>query len=78
MNWAEDSNIIPEWQPLIQNRLNMDGKKLFVLFIDFKSAFPFLNHTLLLLKKTLNLGNGTKFVNIISDFYSKACLSQLK
>lgn len=52
----------------------MEGRKLYVLFIDFKSAFPSINHNLLLNKLYL-MGVGTKFVNIVKDLYSKATVS---
>lgn len=59
---------------LIQNRLNQTGGKLYVLFVDFKSAFLSLNHRILW-QKLYNMGCRSKFINILKDLYSKANFS---
>lgn len=56
---------------IIQSRLNLEGGKLFVLFIDFKSAFPSVAHSLLW-EKLYKMRTGSKFINILKNVYSKA------
>lgn len=55
----------------IQSRLHRSGGKLFVLFIDFRGAFPSVTHSLLW-DKLSKMGLGNKFINILIDLYSKA------
>lgn len=56
---------------LIQSRLHRPGGKLFVLFIDFRGAFPSVTHGLLW-DKLYKMGVGSKFINIMKNLYSKA------
>lgn len=55
---------------LIQNRLTQPGGKVYVLFVDFKSAFPSINHNILW-QKLYGMGCGTKFINILKDLKAK-------
>lgn len=58
---------------LIQKALNTIKGKLFVLFVDFRRAFPSLNH-LLLWFKLKNYGISTKIIRILASLYSKAMM----
>ncbi|XP_043478069.1 uncharacterized protein LOC122508659 [Leptopilina heterotoma] len=56
------------------NRLNMNGGKLYTLFVDFSNAFPSVSHSLLW-KKLYKMGMGYKITKILIDFYSKATVA---
>lgn len=49
-------------------------EKLFVLFIDFRGAFPSVAHDLLW-KKLHYIGTGSKLINILINLYEKANVS---
>lgn len=59
---------------IIQIRLNLKKGKLFVLFVDFRSAFPSVCHDLLW-AKLHRLGAGDKIVGILKDLYGKAMVA---
>ena len=46
------------------------GEKLYVAFVDFKKAFNYINHVILIYK-LIKLGMSGRFVNIIKSMYSK-------
>lgn len=52
----------------------MSKGKLFVLYIDFKRAFPSLPHKLIK-NKLCNMGTGSKFIKILMSLYSRANMS---
>ncbi|CAG7817470.1 unnamed protein product, partial [Allacma fusca] len=55
----------------IQIALNDNNGKLYALFIDFKQAFPSIDHNLLW--KTLNdIGTSGKIIRILQNLYAKA------
>lgn len=56
---------------MIQTRLSLEKRKLFVLVVDFCSAFPSVNHELLW-AKLYKLGVGSKIINILKNLYMKA------
>lgn len=56
---------------LIQSRLSLDKGKLFVLFVDFRGAFPSVTHDLLW-EKLYTMGTGSKLINILKNLYDKA------
>lgn len=56
---------------MIQIRLSSSGAKLFVLFINFRSAFPSVSHGLLW-EKLHKLGLEKKIFSILKDLYGKA------
>ena len=58
---------------LIQMQLRRKSGKLFVLFIDLKSAFSSVEHKLLW-DKLNKIGVSAKILNIIKDMYDKATL----
>ena len=47
---------------------------MFALFVDFKEAFPSINHQILW-QKLSKLGVSTKFINILKDIYNKAAVA---
>ena len=53
----------------IQKQLSL-GKKLYVAFVDFKKAFNYVNHNVLIYK-LLKHGMSGNFVNLIRDMYTK-------
>lgn len=55
---------------MIQTRLSLDRGKLFVLFVDFRSAFPSDRHNLLW-KKLFKLGTESKMINLLKIFMEK-------
>lgn len=59
---------------IIQTRLSNNKGKLFVLFVDFKSAFPSVNHNLLW-EKLDEMGFGNKIINLLKNLYSKSKIS---
>lgn len=59
---------------IIQIRLNASRGQLFVLFVDFKSAFPSVCHDLLW-EKLYRLGAGDKIVKILKSLYSRATVA---
>lgn len=56
---------------LIQYHLNQPKGKLFALFIDFRRAFPSVNHGLLW-SKLHSVGISSKIIKILISLYSKA------
>ena len=56
---------------MIQYQLQKTRGKIFTLFVDFRKAFPSVNHNILW-KKLLNKGLSPKFVKIFISLYSKA------
>ena len=56
---------------LIQLKLRQKNRKLFALFVDFKEAFPSVQHQLLWYKLK-KLGLSSKFINVLKDLYDKA------
>ena len=58
---------------LIQQALNKVPGKLFVLFVDFRRAFPSINHALLW-HKLLRLGISSKMISILINLYSQALM----
>ena len=59
---------------VIQIKLQKPKSKVFTLFVDFKRAFPSVNHELLY-KKLLRIGLSDKLCKFIHSLYSKAKLS---
>lgn len=59
---------------IIQIRLKEKKSKMFALFVDFKEAFPSINHQILW-QKLSKLGVSTKFINILKDIYNKAAVA---
>ena len=55
----------------LQIRLQKPGNKTYAVFIDFKRAFPSVNHNLLW-RKLANVGLSDKFIGILASLYSKA------
>ena len=53
----------------IQKQLLM-GKNTFIAFVDFKKAFNFVNHNILIFK-LLQHGLSGRFVKVIKDMYAK-------
>ena len=56
---------------LIQLALNARGGKVFALFVDFRRAFPSVNHNLLW-RKLHNFGISNKIIEVLMNLYSKA------
>lgn len=56
---------------LIQIHLRNPGTAVYAIFIDFKGAFPSVDHNLLW-KKLYVLGMSSKMINIIKNFYDLA------
>lgn len=59
---------------VIQSRLSQDKAKVYALFVDFRGAFPSLNHRILW-ERLYSMGCGSKFVGLLEDLYSKAYVS---
>lgn len=57
----------------IQFQLRKKGGKLYVLFVDLKSAFSSVSHQLLW-KKLNNIGVSSKFINLIKYMYDNSSL----
>lgn len=59
---------------LIQSRLSLEKGKLFVLFVDFRGAFPSVSH-ILLWQKLHHIGTGSKLINVLKNLYKIANVS---
>lgn len=59
---------------VIQIRLSQSKGKLFVLFVDFRSAFPSVSHSLLW-EKLYKLGTGSKIIRVLKNLYDKATVA---
>ena len=55
----------------IQAHISKKGGKLYVLFVDLKSAFTSVSHDLLW-RKLFKKGVSSKLIRILNDIYSKA------
>ena len=90
LKWCNKNDAIPEFQSgfragrgcldniftlnsIIQLQLQKKGK-LFAFFVDFKRAFPSINHALLW-QKLARKGLSSKIINILISLYSKAKMS---
>ena len=58
---------------IIQIHLRLKARKVFVAFVDFKSAFDTINHNLLW-QKLYNSGISAKFIRIFKSLYSNATM----
>lgn len=88
--FAESCNLLPEAQAgfrrgrsctdnlfvlhtVVNNSLRLKGRKIYALFVDFHRAFDTVEHCLLW-ETLFDLGVSAKFIRILKDLYSKACI----